>query len=160
MIAPNDSTDPFDLPAYIPPAGSAASAFNTVTDTAHTNGSWVITVVHGFTGGTDGASQPVSITEFIASVQHAKLLGDVWVDSVVNVGAYWSAQKVLSSVTPVVSGTTQTWTWTLPPHFPPGKFLRVKVDGGTLKQGNTVLSWDPHGYYEVALDAGSLTLTP
>jgi hypothetical protein len=158
-IAPNDSTDPFNLPAYIPPANSVASAFNAVTDTAHTNGSWVITVVHGFTGGTDSAYQPVSITEFITSVQYAKGLGDVWLDSVVNVGAYWRAQKMMSSVSPVISGTTQTWTWTLPPQFPPGKFLRVKVDGGTLQQGDTVLPWDPHGYYEVALDAGSLSLT-
>jgi hypothetical protein len=36
----------------------------------------------------------------------------------------------------------------------------VKVDGGTLKQGGTALAWDSHGYYEVALDAGSPTLSP
>ena len=34
------------------------------------------------------------------------------------------------------------------------------VDGGTPSQGGTPLAWDPHGYYEVALDAGSLTLSP
>jgi len=58
------------------------------------------------------------------------------------------------------SGSDQTWTWTLPAHFPPGKCLRVTADGGTLKQGGTPLVWDPHGYYEVSLDAGALTLSP
>jgi len=29
-----------------------------------------------------------------------------------------------------------------------------------LKQGDKILEWDPHGYYEVSLDAGTLTLVP
>ena len=37
-----------------------------------------------------------------------------------------------------------TWSWTLPPHFPTGKQLRVKLDGG--------------GTHEVALDRGQLTV--
>ena len=94
------------------------------------------------------------------SVAHAKSLGDVWIDSMVNVGAYWRGQKLLSAVTPATAGGGQTWTWTLPAHFPPGKFLRVTVDGGTLSQNGTPLPWDAHGYYEIALDAGSLTLSP
>jgi hypothetical protein len=31
---------------------------------------------------------------------------------------------------------------------------------GTLSQNGTPLTWDPHGYYEVALEARSLTLSP
>ena len=38
--------------------------------------------------------------------------------------------------------------------------LRVTVDGGTLSQGGTPLVWDTHGYYEVALGKGSVTLSP
>lgn len=53
-----------------------------------------------------------------------------------------------------------SWTSTLPAHFPPGKVLRVTVDGGTLSLGGTSLAWDSHGYYEVALDAGILTWSP
>jgi hypothetical protein len=78
----------------------------------------------------------------------------------VNVGAYWRGQKLLAGTTPVATGTTQTWTWTLPAHFPPGKRLRVRVDGGTLSQGGKPLPWDPHGYYEIALDAGALAVSP
>ena len=77
-----------------------------------------------------------------------------------NVGAYWRAQKMLSSVTPTIWRYSQTWMWRLPPHFPPGKYLRVRVDGGSLMQRGRQLLWDPHGYYEVELDAGSLSLSP
>ena len=55
---------------------------------------------------------------------------------------------------------SQTWLWTLPDHFPTGRYLRVTVDGGTLSQRGRPLIWDSHGYYEVELDADSLTLTP
>jgi hypothetical protein len=76
------------------------------------------------------------------------------------VGAYWRGQKLLSSATPTISGNTWTWTWSLPDHFPAARHLRVKVDGGTLSQGGKTLTWDPHGYYDIALDAGALTLSP
>ena len=57
-------------------------------------------------------------------------------------------------------GTDKVYTWRLPEDFPPGHYLRVKVDGGNLKQSGVALAWDPHGYYEIALDAGSVTLSP
>jgi peptidoglycan/xylan/chitin deacetylase (PgdA/CDA1 family) len=160
LIGPNDSTDPFTLFCYIPEEGSAASALNSQIDAARTAGKWRVVLVHGFTGGSDGAYKPVAIGEFTSSVAHTKSLTDMWIDSMVNVGAYWRGQKAFSSVTATTSGSDKVWTWTLPAHFPPKKYLRVKVDGGTLKQSGTALSWDSHGYYEVALDAGSLTLSP
>jgi peptidoglycan/xylan/chitin deacetylase (PgdA/CDA1 family) len=161
LIAAGDDTDPFNLFCYSPPGGASASAMNAEIDAARAAGKWKTVLVHGFVGGTDGAYQPVSIGEFTASVNHAKALGDVWIDSMVNVGAYWRAQKMFSAITPTTSGNSKTWTWTLPPHFTPGRVLRVKVDGGTLTQpGGRALAWDEHGYYEVALDAGSLTLSP
>jgi len=159
-IAANGNTDPFNINCYVPPAGAPATAFNAEIDSGRSAGGWKTVLVHGFNGGSDGAYQPVAIEEFTAGVEHAKSLGDVWIDSVVNVGAYWRAQKMFSTLTPTTSGSATTWTWTLPEHFPPGRYLRVKVDGGTLTQGGQALAWDDHGYYEVALDAGSLTLSP
>lgn len=159
-VAPNSSVDPFNLPCHIPAEGAKASAMDTVIDSAHSAGKWQLVLIHGFTGGSDGAYKPVDFAEFSAHVIHAKSLPDLWIDSVVEVGAYWRAEKLLGSLTPTTSGSETTWTWTLPDHFPPGKCLRVRVDGGTLSQGGTPLSWDDHGYYEIALDAGALTLTP
>ena len=159
LVKPNDTTDPWNLPCYIPPTAALASAFNSQIDTAESGGGWRIVLVHGF-GTSDGSYQPVDIAEFTASVTHAKSFGDMWIDSVADVGAYWVGQKLLSSTTASASASGSTWTWTLPSNFPPGKCLRVTVDGGTLKQGGNTLAWDSHGYYEISLDAGSLTLSP
>ena len=161
LIKPNDSSNPFSLPCYIPPQnGTASTDFNPQIDSAESGGGWRVILVHGFVGGTDGAYQPVSFDEFVSGVNHAKSLGDMWIDSMVNVGAYWRGQKTFSSVTPTTSGSDQTWTWTLPDNFPPAKCLRVKVDGGTLTQNGKAVEWDGHGYYEISLDAGALTLSP
>jgi peptidoglycan/xylan/chitin deacetylase (PgdA/CDA1 family) len=150
----------FNLPCHIPAEGAAASAMDSVVDKAYQAGRWQIMLVHGFTGGSDGAYQPVSIEEFVAHVQHEKTQPDLWIDSVIDVGAYWVAQSIIADATPEVDGDSTNWTWTLPEHFPPGQCLRVAVDGGTLVQRGTALEWDEHGYYEVALDEGSLTLAP
>ena len=160
LMGANDDTDPFRLSCYIPPAGAAASLIDEQIDTARAAGKWRIVLVHGFNGGSDQPYQALDIEEFTSSVRHAQSLGDLWLDSVVNVGAYWRGQKAFSGATPTESGADRVWQWTLPAHFPPGRFLRVTVEGGTLKQGGAALEWDPHGYYEVALDVGSLTLSP
>jgi hypothetical protein len=159
-IAPNDSSDPFNLPQWGPNENDPVETFNAAIDGAHTAGRWVILLLHSVAPTTSRWYATVDITSITGSIAHAKTLGDVWMDTMANVGAYWRGQKTLTAVTPTTSGTTQTWTWTLPPHFPTGKYLRVKVAGGTLSQGGTPLTWDGHGYYEIALDAGSLTLSP
>lgn len=96
----------------------------------------------------------------MGAINYAKSETDTWTDSLVHVGAYWRAQKLVSGLTPTTVGSSKTWAWTLPAHFPPGRYLRVTVAGGTLSQGGKALSWSDHGYYEVALDAGSVTLSP
>jgi hypothetical protein len=91
---------------------------------------------------------------------YAKNLGDVWVDTTVAIGAYWRAQKLLSTTIPTTSGGSTSYSWTLPPHFPPNKYLRITVTGGTVSQKGNTLAWNGHGYYEISLDAASLTIAP
>jgi len=160
VIRPNDSTDPLALPCFVPPRNAPPAEFDGAMQAARSAGGWAIVLLHGFTGGTDGAFQSVRVEDFITSVGRARALDDLWIDSLVNVGAYWLGQKLLTAAAAVTSGERTTWSWTLPPHFPPKHFVRVKVDGGTLSQLDRPLAWDPHGYYEVALDAGTLTLAP
>jgi len=160
VIAPNGSSNPFNLPCYIPPTGAAASAFDAQVDAAREAGGWRVILVHGFTGGSDGAYQPVDVEEFMAGVEHAKSFGDLWLDTVAAVGAYWRAQKLLSALDPIANGGETTWSWTLPERFPPGQCLRVTTGGGTLTQGGEPVPWDEHGYYQISLDAGSVTLSP
>ena len=158
QVGANDNTSPYALPCHTAAEGEVASTFNSATDSARSAGKWQIFLIHSLGG--DGGYNPVSITDVVAAINHAKTAGDTWADSMVHVGAYWRAQKLLASVTPSTSGTSKTWSWTLPAHFPGGRYLRVKVDGGTLSQGGAALAWSSHGYYEVALDAGSVTLSP
>jgi len=159
-ILPNDNSDPFNLPCFIPATNAPVTLFNAQVDELRQNRAWKTVLVHGFNGGTDGAYQPVDLQVFLDAVSYAKSFGDVWIDTLLEVAAYWRAQKTFTSVTPTTNGADTTWTWTLPEHFPPGRFLRVTADGGTLTQNGAPLGWDDHGYYEVSLDVGSVTLSP
>jgi peptidoglycan/xylan/chitin deacetylase (PgdA/CDA1 family) len=163
QIPPNGTNDPFNLNCFIPPANLTAAeptGFNSKVDAVRATGSWQVMLVHGFTDmdATEGAFQPVDFNEFASGVNYAKNFGDVWIDSLVNVGAYWLGERSFKAAAPVTEGRTTTWSWTLPDHFPPGKYLRVTTNGGELRQDGKNLAWDPHGYYEIALDAKSLTL--
>ena len=161
-IGAGDSTDPFNLPcmAAVAAGGEPASTFSGDIDSAHTQGKWLIFLFHSIAPTTQSWYATTDIGSITGSIDHAKSLSDVWIDSVVNVGAYWVGQKLLATAAPTMSAGSTTWTWTLPAHFPSGKSLRVIVDGGTLTQGADPLAWDDHGYYEISLDKGSLTLAP
>ncbi len=162
LVAANDSTDPFDLPciAAVAAGGEPVSTFSGDVDAAHAQGKWLIFLFHTIMPTDQSWYAPTDIGSITGSMDHAKSLPDVWLDSLVNVGAYWLAQRLVSAVTPTMSGGATTWAWSLPAHFPSGKYLRVTVDGGTLTQGGSSLPWDEHGFYEVSLDAGTLTLAP
>lgn len=160
QIQPNATGGEFNLPCFIPATNAPASAFNAKVDAIRQNGTWQTVLVHGFNGFNDFAFQPVSLQAFLDAVNYAKSFGDVWIDTVLEVGAYWLGQRAFNAAAPTSSDGRTTWTWTLPANFPPGKFLRVVVDGGTLTQDGARLAWDDHGYYEVSLDRGSLTLSP
>ena len=159
-VSPNDSTDPFNLPCHAAVEGETAAMFNAVIDDVDARNRWAIFLVHTISPTSQSWYAPIDISVITDSVAHAKSLGDVWIDSMVNVGAYWRGQKLLSAATPAAAGGGQTWTWKLPTHFPRGRSLRITVDGGTPSQNGALLPWDPHGYYEIALDAESLTLSP
>jgi peptidoglycan/xylan/chitin deacetylase (PgdA/CDA1 family) len=159
-VAPNDDTDPFNLPMWGPAENDTVDKFDVAVDGARAGGRWVIMLLHSLAPTTSPWYATVDVSTVTGSIAHAKSLGDVWIDTMANVGAYWRAQKLLSSVSPIITRGSQVWMWRLPEHFPPGKYLRVTVDGGTLTQRGRTLAWDSHGYYEVELDAGSLTLAP
>lgn len=161
-ISPNDATNPFNLPCFIPNANAPVGDFNAKVDAVRNAGTWQTELVHGFSDAApnDSAFQPVSFAVFQQAVTYAKSFGDVWLDTIVDIGAYWRGQAAFSTAQRTTNGDATTFAWTLPNHFPPGKFLRVSVDGGTLTQAGAPLAWDAHGYYEVALDEGSVTLSP
>lgn len=160
QMKPNDNVDQWNSFCYLPPAAETAANMQKEILTAQTNGAWKTMLVHGFTVPADSAYHPVVLEDFTATVQYAKALGNLWLDKVMNIGAYWVGQKLVTKATPTASGSDQVYSWTWPSFYPPNSCVRVTVDGGTLKQNGTELPWDEHGYYEVSLNAGSLTLSP
>ncbi len=174
FLAPGDVANVYHLPCY---AGAGASGgwgvddkqatFEKIINDARGRGRWGIFLFHSVAPNdwdVGGNCCPVPATAIAGSMEHLKAWGDVWGDSMVNVAAYTIGQNLLASLTPTASNGSTTWTWTLPPNFPPGKYLRVTVDGGTLKQTidsvEHTLPWNERGFYEVSLSAGNLTLSP
>jgi peptidoglycan/xylan/chitin deacetylase (PgdA/CDA1 family) len=161
LILPgDDEADPFNLPCFVPDEEAPASDFDEKVDAARADGGWQMLLVHGFTGGDDAAFQPVAIEEFVASIEYAKSLEDVWLDTVVAVGSYFRGQKAFAEAEPVTASDGIRYAWELPENFPPGQCLRVTLTGGTLEQDGRPVPWNERGYYEISLDAESLTISP
>lgn len=156
-LGPKDPRDAYQLPVLAAAGGEAASVFNGYIDTALTQGRWAIFLFHTILPSSSNWYAGVDIKSITDSVEHAKDLEKVWIDSAVNVGAYWLGQRAFEAAETVEADGETTWTWTLPALFPEGRVLRVAVDGGSLSQAGKALEWDGHGYYEIALDEGSLT---
>jgi hypothetical protein len=145
-ISPRDNTSPFALPAYLPATGADASTLQGT----YVAGKWRIFVIHGFDS-QNGTYQPVPIASVTGAMTNAVTNG-YWTEGMTNVGAYWQGQKLISA-----SATTSA-TWTLPAHFPPNMCVRITTTGGTVKQKGQEVPWDSHGYYQISLDAGSVTI--
>ncbi len=165
-IPPRDLTNQYHVPSILfgdqyGGLGHTAAAIDGRIDAARTDRVWSVFLFHSLSPvATADVSKccEVPAENVAASLDYLNSLGDVWGGTVVDVAAYWIGQVVVQQAQSVTADGVTTWTWTLPEGFPPGKYVRVTVDGGTLSQGGHPLVWDEHGYYEVALDAGELTL--
>jgi hypothetical protein len=92
----------------------------------------------------------------VSSIRHAQALNTVWVDTIVAIGSYARGQQFFEQLT----NENHVYTWKRPEAFPPGVVLRVTTAGSHLSQDGRELAWNPHGYYEVSLDAGNLSWKP
>lgn len=145
-VSPRDSTSPFKLPAYLPDAGESAASMSS----SITAGKWRIFVIHGFDS-QGGTYQPVPIANVTGAMSKAVMDG-YWVEGMTNVGAYWQGQKLIPEA------STTSATWTLPSKFPPNMCVRITTSGGTVTQKGEAIPWDDHGYYQISLDAGEVTV--
>ncbi len=157
-VGADGNTNWTNLPSNIPNQGAGYDVFKGYADNA-AQGKWQTVCIHGFTSGGTGGYQPVSFDGWYEGVVYAKTL-NIWIGSMEQVAAYIQGAQAFKDGNSTMDGDSQTWTWTLKDTFPPGHYLRVTVDGGTLSQDGTPLPWNEHGFYEVALDAGNLTLSP
>jgi peptidoglycan/xylan/chitin deacetylase (PgdA/CDA1 family) len=159
-VTPGANLDALLLPSYMVGSSDTEASFDAKIDAAATAKAWQVFLFHSLTPTASNWYAGVPAADVAASLEHGKASGGVWLDSVVNVGSYWLAAKLLRAASPKASASGSSWTWTLPPGFPSGKYLRVTVDGGKLSQGGADLEWNEHGFYEAALDSGSLDWRP
>jgi hypothetical protein len=145
-VSPRDSTSPMKLPAYLPDSNESGSSMSS----SITMGKWRIFVIHGFDS-QNGTYQPIPIGNVTEAMSKAVMDG-FWVEGMTNVGAYWQGQKLISA-----SATTSA-TWTLPANFPPNMCVRITTTGGTVSQKGDSIPWDEHGYYQISLDAGEVSV--
>jgi hypothetical protein len=157
-IGADGNTDWTNLPSNLPNEGAGVDVFKGYADTA-AGGKWQTVCIHGFQSGGSGGYHPVSFQGWYDGVVYAKTK-NIWIGSMEQVAAYIQGAQAIKGATTGMDGGAQTWTWTLKDSFPPGHYLRVTVDGGTLSQDGTPLPWNEHGYYEISLDAGNLSLAP
>jgi len=165
-----DTANIYDLPCFS--GGSWASGWgledsqaslDQVVNDARGRQRWAIFLFHGvFPNDWDpsGNWTPTHASYIAGSMNKLKQWGDVWGDTVVNVAAYQIAKKALEAALPNTANGSTTWTWDLPTGFPPGKYLRVTVTGGSVSQGGAALAWNDRGFYEISVDAKTLTLAP
>jgi hypothetical protein len=145
-VSPRDNTSPFQLPAYLPNSGESSSSMSNSIQM----GKWRIFVIHGFDS-QGGTYQPVPIANVTGTMSKAVTDG-YWVEGISNVGAYWQGQKLIPTT------ATTSATWTLPAKFPPNMCVRITTTGGNVTQKGQAVPWNDHGYYEIGLDAGEVTI--
>lgn len=158
-VAFTGSTDPLNLPVKMAGGNERFADFKKGIENADAQGTWLIHLFHAILPGANWyagvAMDTISQTATYAKGQ------DLWIDTVSAVGSYWVGAKTLAAVTPTTGADgALTWTWTLPDHFPTGRYLRITVDGSSVTQNGSAVPWDDCGYYEISLDEGELTVSP
>src|SRR5690606_16064876 len=69
-------------------------------------------VIHGCTGD-PSAFQPGAVGQLTGAIQYTKSRGDMWIGTMVDVGAYWLGQRAFSQAMTSQTGDARTWSWTL-----------------------------------------------
>ena len=118
MVGPGDDTDPFNLPIMAAQGGESADVFSGSVDSARTQGKWLIFLFHSLLPDSQNWYAGVDMTSVSGSIDHAKAATDVWIDTLVNVGAYWLGERTIEHASESSAGGQTTWTWTLPRTFP------------------------------------------
>jgi peptidoglycan/xylan/chitin deacetylase (PgdA/CDA1 family) len=158
-IAPGDDSDPLDLPVFMAKGGESEDELNGRVGAARAEGSWLIFVFHTLAPTKESWYAPVDIAAVTGSLRRAKDRGDVWIDALYKIAAYWLGQRIVESARTEASGDGVCWTWKLPEHFPAGCYLRAAARDGSLMQDGKNLVRDASGFFEISLDSLSLTLS-
>jgi len=159
-MRPSDTPDWFNIPSQATMTATPIDVYDTWIDTTESQGAWSVFMIHAIEGST--WYQPVPTKTFYALLDRLKDDKRLWVAPFGSVCAYWQAEKVLEAVVASNRGNVYTYAWTVPPHFPKGVTLQVRLDGAhkpRLKQSGRLLKPNADGAYLLSFDAGEVEVT-
>ena len=154
LVRPGGTQDPLLLPSYLVQEGDGEAVFRQKLDAAADSRSWQILLFHSLTPTAHHWYAGVSADSVIGALEHGGR-GRVWLDTVVNIGAYWLGARLLRAAAFREAGS---WSWTLPAGFPEGRSVLVETNGVLFQDGRAL--GNDRGRFSVSLDAGHLEWRP
>lgn len=152
--------DWWNLPARATMTNIAFDVYKGWIDEDLSGEGWMIWMIHGLEG-TPWGWEPITKDNFTKILDYLASK-DIWVGSVLEVGAYFRAQKVLEGCVPGDQAGERTWSWRVPDNFPDHILLKVRLSGEgkglSLRQGKQRLPADKDGTYTVDFGKGELSL--
>ena len=158
LILPDAEPDWLNLVSQVTLTETKVDVYKGWIDEAVTKGAWSIFMIHGLEG-TQWGYSPIKKADFAATLDTVKDK-DLWVAPFGEVGAYFRAQKFLEKVKGTADKGGTKWEWKVPPLFPKGIVLKVKIDPAKqeLRQKDTPIKPDAKGLCALKFDEGSVVL--
>jgi peptidoglycan/xylan/chitin deacetylase (PgdA/CDA1 family) len=148
--------DWLNLPSQATTTEGKLETYQGWIDTALEKGAWSVFMIHGLEG---SGYTPIKKETFSGILDHLKNK-DLWIAPFGETGAYLRAQKIFEKVKGGPSAGGAKWEWKVPPVFPKGVLLKVRVDAATqeLVQKDVAIRPDAKGFCSFRFDEGSVTL--
>jgi hypothetical protein len=98
MVPATGQADWYNLPVFAVTAGQTVTNFNAGIDDTRSRGRWSIFMFHSLLPTASNWFAGVEIADVVASIEHAQSLGDIWFDTMGEVGAYARAQQMFEGL--------------------------------------------------------------
>ncbi len=155
--------DWLNLPSKMTETNLSWETYQSWIDNDLKDEAWLILTIHGLEG-TPWGYQPISKKIFTQLLDYLQSK-DIWVDTLLRVGAYFRAQKIFEKAVVEKMDQGFRFRWKVPGTFPPGVMLRIKMEPTGLKDENFIpsqngkrLKIDSEGMGTLEFNQGALEL--
>lgn len=159
-LKPAQQPDWFNIPSQVTLTATPVATYIGWIDTALKEGAWTVLMIHGIEG-TPWGWEPIP-KKVLETLLDRLEDPQIWVAPFGAVCAYWRAEKILENTQPTAGPAGTVYRWHVPPHFPKGVKLKIKLDGAegirALGRSGQPLASNAGGVYSVDFDAGELAI--
>ena len=159
-MKPDVEPDWMNIPSQATMTAFPFSTYQGWIDNDIKAGGWMVWMIHGLEG-TPWGWQPITKKIFNQILDELQSK-DIWVDTFLNIGSYFRAEKIFEKVQPKDGKNQRTWQWELPNNFPDDVLLKISPDslpkGFELWQGKNKLAPDDKGRFTLDFNRKELTL--